>query len=94
MFRRLITAIFRLYMKYLLSSHTKHTWAVYMGQGGGEVGTRSRICQKCWAVWFTFHVQPADGHYQVPKHVVEPYVENTLLSTNRYSCVRRLHTVH
>jgi len=31
MFRRLIMAIFRLYMKYLLRSYTKHTWAVYMG---------------------------------------------------------------
>jgi len=34
MFRRLIMAIFRLYMKYLLSSYTKHTqegvvWALY-----------------------------------------------------------------
>ena len=27
MFRRLIMAIFRLYMKYLLSSYTKSTWA-------------------------------------------------------------------
>ena len=34
MFRRLIISIFRLYMKYLLSSYTKHTWAVYMGKGG------------------------------------------------------------
>jgi len=31
MFRRLIMAIFTLYMKYLLSSYTKHTWVVYMG---------------------------------------------------------------
>ena len=40
MFRRLIIAIFRLYMKYLLSSYTKHTWVVYMGKGGRKVGTR------------------------------------------------------
>ena len=53
MFRRLIMAIFRLYMKYLLSSYTKHTWAVYMGKVGGKVGTRSRICQKGCAVWVT-----------------------------------------
>jgi len=46
MFRRLIMVIFRLYMKYLLNSHKKHTWAVYMGRGGGKVGTRSRIYQK------------------------------------------------
>jgi len=36
MFRRSIMAIFRLYMKYLLSSYTKHTWAVYMGYGRGK----------------------------------------------------------
>ena len=40
-------------MKYLLSSYTKHTWVVYMGYGGGKVGTRSRICWKGWAVWVT-----------------------------------------
>jgi len=34
MFRPLIMLIFRLYMKYLLSSYTKHAWAVYMGKGG------------------------------------------------------------
>ena len=38
MFRRLIMVIFRLYMKYLLSSYTKYTWAVFMGQGGGKSG--------------------------------------------------------
>ena len=53
MFRPLIMAIFRLYMKYLLSSYTKRTWAVYMGKGGGKVGTRSRICEKGWAVRVT-----------------------------------------
>jgi len=41
-----------------------------------------------------FHVQPEDGHYQVPKHVVVPYVENYLYSTNKYSCVRRVHTLY
>jgi len=39
-----------------------------------------------------FHVQPEDGHYQASKHVVVSYVENTLFSTNNYSCVRRVHT--
>jgi len=54
MFRRLIMAIFRLYMKYLLSTYTKHTWAVRWGrEGGGEVGTKSGVCQKVWAVWVT-----------------------------------------
>jgi len=41
-----------------------------------------------------FHVQPEDGHCQVPKHVAVPYVENTLYSTNKYSCVRRVHTLY
>ena len=41
-----------------------------------------------------FHVQPEDGHYQAPKHVVVPYVENTLYSTNRYNCVRPVHTLY
>jgi len=48
MFRRLLMVIFRLYMKYLLSSYTKHAWAVCMGKGGAKVDTRSRICQKGW----------------------------------------------
>ena len=39
-------------------------------------------------------MQPEDGHYQVPKHVVVPYVQNTLYSTNRYSCVRPVHTLY
>jgi len=33
-----------------------------------------------------------NGHYQAPKHVAVPYVENTLHSTNKYSCVRPVHT--
>jgi len=40
------------------------------------------------------HVQPEDGHYQAPKHVAVPYVENTLFSTNKYSCVRPVHTLY
>ena len=43
MFRPLIMTIFRLYMKYLLSSYTKHIWALYMGKGGNKVGTRSHV---------------------------------------------------
>ena len=41
-----------------------------------------------------FHVQAENGHYQAPKRVVEPYVENTLYSTNKYGCVRRVHTLY
>ena len=41
----------------------------------------------------SIHVQPEDGYYQVPKHVVVPYVENTLYSNNKYSCVRPVHTL-
>ena len=51
------------------------------------MGTRSRICQKGWALWVTFNVQPEDGHYQVPKHVIVPYVENILFSSKEYSCL-------
>ena len=43
--------ILRLYMKYLLSSYTKLTWAVYMGRVGGNVGMSSRICHRGWEVW-------------------------------------------
>jgi len=28
------------------------------------------------------------------KHVFVPYVENTLYSTNKYSCVRPVHTLY
>jgi len=31
---------------------------------------------------------------RMPKHVVVPYVENTLYSTNKYSCVRPVHTLY
>ena len=41
-----------------------------------------------------FHIQPEDDHYQAPKHVVVPYVENTLYYTNKYSCVRPVHTLY
>jgi len=34
----------------LTKSYTKHTCVVYMGKGGGKVGTRSCICRKGWAV--------------------------------------------
>ena len=71
MFRRLIMAIFSLYMKYLLSNYIKHTWAVYMGQGGVK-----------WS--------------RIPylSVVVVLYVENTLYSTNKYSCFRRVHNLY
>ena len=41
-----------------------------------------------------YGVQPEDVHYQAPKHVVVPYVENTLYSTNKYNCVRRVHALY
>ena len=40
-----------------------------------------------------YNVQPENGHYQAPKHVAVPYIENTLYSTNKYSCVRPVHTL-
>jgi len=51
MFRRLTMVIFRLYMKCLVSSYTRLTWAVYSGEVGGEVATRSRMCHRGWEVW-------------------------------------------
>ena len=44
MFRPLTMAIFRLRLKNLVSSYTRHMWAVYSGEVSGEVGTRSRMC--------------------------------------------------
>jgi len=43
------------------------------------VDTRTRICQRLGGVSYMS---------------VVPYVENTLYSTNKYSCVRRVHTLH
>ena len=53
LFQHLTMAIFRLYMKYLVSSYsrTRLIWAVYSGEVGGEVGTRSRMCHGGWEVW-------------------------------------------
>jgi len=39
-------------------------------------------------------VQTEDGHYQTPKRVLVPYVENTLYSTNKYSFIRRVHKLY
>ena len=56
MFRRLIMAIFRLYMNHLVSSYTNTYISMgYLygerGGGGGKFGTRSRICQNGGDVW-------------------------------------------
>jgi len=51
MFRHLTMAIFRLYMKYFVRTFTGLIWAVYSGEVGGEVGTRSRVCDRGWEVW-------------------------------------------
>jgi len=52
MFRRLIMAIFRLYMKHSVRSYTKHIYGLLIWeQGGGKLDTRSRICPKGWVVW-------------------------------------------
>ena len=51
MFRRLTMAIFRMYMKYLVSSSTRLIWAVYSGEVRVEVGTRSRMCHRGWVGW-------------------------------------------
>jgi len=49
MFRRLIMAIFRLYMKYLLSSYTKHTWAVYISVFHAMLVASTVVTVKCAA---------------------------------------------
>jgi len=41
-----------------------------------------------------FHVQPENGHYQAPKHAAVPYVQNTLYSTTKNSCVRQVYTLY
>jgi len=46
----------------------------------------------CITAQYVFHLQPEDGNYQAPKHVVVSYVENTLNSTNQY--VRPVHTLY
>ena len=51
MFRPLTVAIFRLRLKNLVGSYTRHMWAVYSEEIRGEVGTRSRMCCVGWAVW-------------------------------------------
>ena len=52
MIRHLTMAIFRLRNeKTLVSSYTRHMWAVYSGEVRGEVGTRSRMCCVGLAVW-------------------------------------------
>ena len=33
-----------------------YIWTTYMGQGGGKVGMRSRICPKSWMVWVAWRV--------------------------------------
>ena len=59
MFRRLVMAIFRLYMKHLVSSYTKHIHGLLI-----------HVLYNC----LLFHIQPEDYHYQAPKHVVVLYV--------------------
>jgi len=44
-------AIFRLRLKNLVSSYTRHMLAVYCGEVRGEVGMRSHVCCVEWTVW-------------------------------------------
>jgi len=54
MFRRLTMAIFRLYIKYLVSSYTRLIMGcIHWFSAGGEVGTRSRTCRGGWEVQHT-----------------------------------------
>jgi len=58
MFRRLIMAIFRLYMKYLLSSYTKHTWALCFCDRPSWVKRGEKYQQDAtiWMVYCQFQV--------------------------------------
>jgi len=51
MFRYLTMAIFRLYMKYLVSSYTWLMGCIQWYSTGSEVGTRSHMCHGGWEVW-------------------------------------------
>jgi len=51
MFRPLTMSIFRLRLKNLARSCTRRMWAVYSGEVGGELGTRSGMCYVGWVVW-------------------------------------------
>jgi len=54
MFRRLIMAIFRLYMNHLVSSYTNiYIWATYMGKGGRRVKWARDLVsvRTVWDVW-------------------------------------------
>jgi len=51
LFRPLKMAIFRLRLKNLVNSYTRHIWSVFSGEVRDEVGTRSRMCCVGWAVW-------------------------------------------
>ena len=51
LFRPLTMAIFRLRLRNLIRSYTRHMWAVYSGKVRGEVCTRSRMCCVGWAAW-------------------------------------------
>jgi len=47
-----------------------------------------------WSYNFPYRNISNYGHYQASKHVVVPYVENTLYPINMYSCVRTEHTLY
>jgi len=51
MFQRLTKAIFRLYMKYFVSSYTRLIICLGSGEVGGEVGTRSCMCHGGLVGW-------------------------------------------
>ena len=66
MFRRLAMAIFRLYMKYLVSSYMGLVWAVYSGKVGVEVGTRSRMCHGGCEMWVHIIAETPCTHTSQP----------------------------
>ena len=74
MFRRLIVAIFRLYMNHLISSYTIIYIYIYI----------------CLYNCLLIHVQPEDGHHQAPKHIVALYVTILYIYIYIYIYIHRI----
>jgi len=58
---------------------------------GGGVGVEVSCPQQLLplhCIQKVFHVQPEDGHCQAPKHVVVPYVVNTIYTSDLYHQIK------
>jgi hypothetical protein len=88
---RLTMAIFRFYMKYILSSYTNLIWVVYMERAGGEVGARSRMCHRGWEVWVLAGILLL---YVMTKLIQLGLWYHIVCVVELYSCVKQVHTLH